>query len=162
MYIARFFAAALLAGFFAACAQSPQNAQSEETPSDTAVNHPAQPAAGTEDSDSSRLLENQLPSSVLGTFDQTQEACSSGTFTALTVLDSELQFYYGYAEINSVTRRDEGYDIDATFFQQEGAMEVRPEAATYRIEPNDQNNSILFENGPTGQPPSRFVRCDKP
>lgn len=109
------------------------------------------------------MPENRLSNSLIGTFDQTQEACSSGTFTKLTVTQDKLQFYYGYAEIESVALRDGGYDIDATFFQQEGAVEVRPEAATYRIEPSDQqDDGIWFENNLTGQPPSLLVRCDEP
>lgn len=172
MFATRLFASVLLIGLFTACAQSPQTAEPEETPPETTLTLQDQPGGGDADAGDSAsdplerdeteaMPENRLPSSVLGTFDQTQEACSSDTFTQLTVTEDKLQFYYGYADIESVTLRDGGYDIDATFFQLEGAVEVRPEAATYRIESGDQGDSIRFENTPTGQPPSLFVRCDK-
>ncbi|MBE9060296.1 hypothetical protein [cf. Phormidesmis sp. LEGE 11477] len=107
------------------------------------------------------MPETRLPDSVLGTFDQTKEACSSDTFTKLTVTQEKLQFYYGYADIKAVSLRNKRYGIDATFFQLEGVIEVRPEAATYRIEPSDRDDSIRFENIPTGQPPSLLIRCDE-
>ena len=34
--------------------------------------------------------------------------------TRLTVMQDKLDFYYGFANIDSVTVRDGGYDIDAT------------------------------------------------
>ncbi|MGB3297183.1 MAG: hypothetical protein WBA76_02860 [Phormidesmis sp.] len=152
MSATRLLAFTLLIFLSTACSERSQIAEPEAAPADI------KPEAA--ESIPKAVPENQLPSTALGTFDQNQEACSSGTFTKLTVTPDKLQFYYGYADIKSVTLRDEGYNIDATFFQLEGAMEVRPEAATYRIEPEDQGEGIRFKNNPTGEPPSLLVRCD--
>ena len=106
----------------------------------------------------------QLPESVLGTFDTTQANCSENiTVPRLTTTQDRFDFYYGYANVDSVTFRDGGYDIDATLFQQEGQVEVRPSAVEYRIEPQEQDNGIQFarESLPEGaSSPLSLVRCD--
>lgn len=108
---------------------------------------------------SETLPEDQLPSELVGTFDLSQEACESFSMTRLTVMQDKLDFYYGFANIDSVTVRDGGYDIDATLFHQEGQVEVRPEAVTYRIQPGNQAESIQFENPWAGGETSSMVRC---
>ncbi|MGF1512305.1 MAG: hypothetical protein ACFB5Z_01220 [Elainellaceae cyanobacterium] len=82
---------------------------------------------------------SQLPDAVLGTFDTTQAKCSEpGTSMSEVVIDPDrLDFYSGYATVNAVTPQGVGYAIDATFYQQEGAVEVRPEPAEFRIEPTE-------------------------
>lgn len=110
------------------------------------------------------LEDVQLPESVMGTFDTTQTNCSKTiTVSRLTTARDRFDFYYGYANVDSVTFRDGGYDIDATLFQQEGQVEVRPTAVEYRIEPYEQDDGIQFarESLPEGaSSPSSLVRCD--
>lgn len=120
-----------------------------------------------EDFDCSSLTSSediQLPESVLGTFDTTEGNCSENiTVSRLTSAQDRFDFYYGYANVDSVTLRDGGYDIDATLFQQEGQVEVRPTAVGYRIEPHEQDDGIQFarESLPEGaSSPSSLVRCD--
>ena len=102
---------------------------------------------------------DQLPAELLGTFDVTQEACSASSMTRLTIAHNQLNFYYGFANVDSVALRDSGYDIDATLFQQEGQVEVVPEAVTYRIEPSEQGDRIQFENDWADSKPTSMVRC---
>jgi len=116
---------------------------------------------------SEEMPTNQLPAEILGTFDISQEACSASSMTRLTIAPSKLDFYYGFANIDSVAFQDAGYDISATLFHQEGQVEVVPESVTYRIEPSrsessEQGDRIRFENSWTdAQPslPSLMVRC---
>lgn len=106
---------------------------------------------------------DHLPSEITGTFDISQEACSSSLTTSrLSVTQNKLQFYYGFADIDAITFRDKGYDIDATLVHQEGQIEVRPEATTYRIEPDGQENGIRFVNTSTEEEPWSLVRCAEP
>ena len=134
---------------------SPQSPTQPEASSETAPTLPSTQFEG--------ASKDSLSSEVLGTFDRTQAECSEPlTVTRLVVTPDRLQFYYGFAEVNSVTFQDEGYDIDATLFHQEGQIEVQPEAVTYRAElrtePGGQDGSILFRNNSTDQE-SLLVRC---
>ena len=105
---------------------------------------------------------DQLPASLLGTFDQTQEECAkTTTMSMLTLSPDKLDFYYGYADVNAVTPRAGGYDVDATFYQQEGAVEVIPTPAEYRIEPDTQGDRIQLEWVSAGLEKSSLVRCNE-
>ena len=127
---------------------------------DCGSNLPAESRTG---DDSQTATEVQLPNSVLGTFDRTQANCSEGMTTSrLTILQEKLDFYYGYATVDTVTFRDGGYDISATLFHLEGVEEVRPEAVEYRIEPNAQGDEIALRYvSQQGRAPSPLVRCDE-
>lgn len=106
----------------------------------------------------------QLPEVVIGTFDQTQADCSEPmSFSRLRITQDKLDFYYGYAIIDSVASQDGGYDLGATLFHLEGQQEVRPEAVEYRIEPNAQGNGIEFLRGSVLEDtsPISLVRCDR-
>lgn len=115
-------------------------------------------------SDSSQTTTiTRLPNSVTGKFDRTQAQCSERiTMSRLTISQEKLDFYYGYATVNTVTFRDGGYDISATLFQLEGQVEVRPEAVEYRIEPDVQDGDIRFGAVSLNREPSPLVRCDEP
>lgn len=115
-------------------------------------------------SDSSQTTtRTQLPNSVTGKFDQTQAKCSERiTMSRLTISQEKLDFYYGYATVNTVTFRDGGYDISATLFHLEGQLEVRPEAVEYRIEPDVQDGDIRFGAVSLNREPSPLVRCNEP
>ena len=66
--------------------------------------------------------------------------------TRLVVSPDTLDFYYGYATVDAVDARGGGYDVGATLYQLEGAVEVDvPEPATYRIVPTD--DGVRFETG---------------
>ena len=78
----------------------------------------------------------------------------------LTVSQDTLRFYYGYATVDAIAPRDGGYDVSATLYHLEGAVEVVPEPVAYRIEP--QNGGIVFGAERSGQEPSSLVRCDRP
>ncbi len=105
----------------------------------------------------------RLPNSAIGKFDRTQAQCSERiTMSRLTISQEKLDFYYGYATVNTVTFRDDGYDISATLFHLEGQVEVRPEAVEYRIEPDVQGGDIRFGAVSLNREPSLLVRCDKP
>ena len=106
-------------------------------------------------------LDTQLPESMLGTFDLTAEDCAKpGTTTRLTLSPDRFEFYYGYATVDTVARREEGYDVSATLFLQEGQIEVTPELAEYRIEPETEEGDIRFERVYEGSSMSSFVRCE--
>ncbi len=136
---------------------APPNATGPEGPPETSDTAPTV--------QSEEISEGQLPNDLLGMFDLSQAACSPSSITRLTITQDQLDFYYGYADIDAVTFQDGGYDIDATLYHQEGQVEVRPEAVTYRIEPNraesgEPPESIQFENPWTGEAePSPMVRC---
>lgn len=101
-----------------------------------------------------------LPEAVIGTFDVSPDQCAPAlTMARLRLTPDSLLFYYGYATVETVTPRDGGYDVEATLVQQEGQVEVRPEPATYRIEPEDSGRSLRFGAASAGQPPSSLVRC---
>jgi hypothetical protein len=104
----------------------------------------------------------QLPNSVIGTFDQTQADCSEPTMTRLSISQDKLQFYYGYATVDTVTFRDGGYDVKTTYFHLEGVVEVIPRTVEYRIKPNAQGDEIQFAANdiPKGTSPP-LVRCDE-
>jgi hypothetical protein len=108
---------------------------------------------------SSERATSRLPAELLGTFDVSQQACSASSMTRLSITPTKLNFYYGFANVNSVAFRDKGYDIDATLFQQEGQPKVVPEAVKYRIEPNGQGDLIQFANPWAGRKSSSMVRC---
>ena len=106
--------------------------------------------------------EIQLPESAIGTFDTTQVDCSERmTFSRLTTTQDRFDFYYGYANVDTISLRDGGYDIEATLFQLEGVEEVRPETVKYRIELQPQNNGIQFFRQSLSEEmsPSSLVRC---
>ena len=105
---------------------------------------------------------DQLPTELLGKFDVSQEACSTTSMSQLTIEFNKLDFYYGFADVDAVAFRDNGYDIDATLFLQEGQVEVVPEAVTYRIEPSEQGDLIQFENAWADSQPASMVRCTEP
>lgn len=132
------------------------------------VQNPGEPEVSLETSATSQSAQSeevptdQMPAELLGTFDVSQEACpapSMTSITQLTIAPNKLDFYYGFANVDSVSFRDNGYDIDATLFQQEGQVEVVPEAVTYRIEPNEQGDRIQFESDWTDSKPTSMVRC---
>ena len=130
----------------------------------TACSTPEESTRSTSNPDTSPQAErtDQLPASLLGTFDRTQEACAkTTTMSMLTLSPDKLDFYYGYADVNAVTSRAGGYDVEATFYQQEGAVEVVPTPAEYRIEPDAQGNGIQLEWVSEGLDPSSLVRCNK-
>jgi hypothetical protein len=105
----------------------------------------------------------RLLNSVIGTFDRTQAQCSERITTSrLTISQDKLDFYYGYATVNTVTFRDGGYYVNATLFHLEGQVEVRPEAVKYRIEPDAQGGDIRFGAVSLNREPSPLVRCDEP
>ena len=54
-----------------------------------------------------------------------------------------------------MTARGGGYDVGATLYQTEGAVEVVPEQATYRFERTD--GGVRFESDYGGA--SSLVRC---
>lgn len=100
-----------------------------------------------------------LPASLLGTFDTNADQCAEpGTMTRLTVARDTIQFYYGYAIVDGVTAHDGDYDIDATLYQQEGAIEVEPDDVTYQV--SEADGGILFEVTETDLAPSVLVRCE--
>ena len=121
-----------------------------EPPAEAPAPPAAPPAAG-----------DRLADAVVGTFDETAAACAEPTTMArLTVSQDTLAFYYGYATVDAVTPRDGGYDVGATLYQLEGAVEVVPEPITYRIEPRD--GGVVFGSGLERGEPSPLVRCDRP
>ena len=106
--------------------------------------------------DGGQTAEDRMPEAVLGTYDTGGEACAeTTTMTRLVVSPDTLDFYYGYATVDAVDARDGGYDVAATLYQLEGAVEVVPEPTTYRIEPTD--NGLRFESDYGGA--SSLVRC---
>ncbi|WP_420454812.1 hypothetical protein [Rubrivirga sp.] len=108
------------------------------------------PVAGTTPS------EDRMPEDLLGSYDADAEACArTTTMTQLTLSPDTLDFYYGYATVDAVDARDGGYDVTATLYQQEGAVEVVPEEATYRVERTDAG--VRFESDYGGA--SALVRC---
>ena len=97
-----------------------------------------------------------MPEALLGRYDTDPKACArTTTMTELTVSPDTLDFYYGYATVDAVDARDGGYDVGATLYQTEGAVEVVPEPTTYRIEPTDDGVRFESEYGGT----SALVRC---
>ena len=83
------------------------------------------------------------------------------TMNRVTLSPNKLDFYYGYADVNEVIPQAGGYDIKATFYQQEGAIEVVPTPAEYRIEPDTQGNGIQFRRVSEGFEETSLVRCDR-
>ncbi len=76
-----------------------------------------------------------LPAALLGTYDTDADACAQGmTSGRLTVRPDTLGFFYGYAVVDAVSAHDGGYQVEATLYQTEGAVEVVPEPASYQIE----------------------------
>lgn len=123
----------------------------------------ARPSSGAEDGPevppAPRAPQAALPESVTGTFDMSLEQCApTMTMARLTLMPDSLLFYYGYATVETVMPRDGGYDVEATLVQQEGQVEVRPEAALYRIEPEDGGRGIRLSTS-DGSEPSPLVRC---
>ena len=97
-----------------------------------------------------------MPEALLGRYDTDPEACArTTTMTELTVSADTFDFYYGYATVDAVDARDGGYDVGATLYQTEGAVEVVPEPTTYRVEPTDDGIRIESDYGGT----SALVRC---
>ena len=132
----------------AACAGQGSADASPETPM------PEAPAAST-----TEAAVQQVPADVLGTFDATPAACAEAlTMARLTLTPDSLLFYYGYATVGTVTRRADGYDVEATLVQLEGQVEVVPEPAAYRIEPA-ADGGLRFDVVGTGQPAEALVRC---
>lgn len=129
------------------------------------VQNPSTPTASLDASATSQIAQSegdateQLPAELLGKFDVSQEACSTTSMSQLTIESKKLYFYYGFADVDSVVFRDNGYDIDATLFLQEGQVEVVPETVTYRIESNERGDRIQFENDWADSQPSSMVRC---
>ncbi len=79
---------------------------------------------------------DRMPEALLGTYDVDAAACSeTTTMGRLVVSPDTLDFYYGYATVNAVAVRDGGYDVDATLYHLEGAVEVVPRPTTYRVDP---------------------------
>lgn len=141
--------AALLA--LGACADAPPPTTPAAPAAEPSDRAPAPPVGPTED---------RLPDAVLGTFDATADECGRRTTMGrLTVARDTLDFYYGYAVVDSVAARDGGHEVSATLYHLEGAVEVVPEPVTYRIEPGD-GGGIAF--GVEGRAPSALVRCDAP
>ena len=122
-------------------------------------------AAGTDlDASSDEVAETMAPwpGSVAGTFDETLSACEEPlTFSRLHVAQDTLTFYYGYATIDSVSPRDGGYDAVATLYELEGVVEVVPTSITYRVEPQDEGDGLLFGALSTGRPLQALVRCSE-
>ncbi len=102
----------------------------------------------------------QLPDAVLGTFDTTQAQCSEpGTSMAeVTISPDKLDFYGGDATVNSVIPQENGYVIDATYYQREGVPEVSSSPAEYFIEPAE--DGVRLEWRSEGFEPKTLVRCD--
>ena len=163
----RFRAAALgvalgLAGT-SACG-GPERAPREPNTADTAPPSPAAPPVGTGPSPEPArpVPTDRLPAAVTGTFDETQDACAEPlTFARLVVRPDTLRFYYGYATVDAVERRDGAYTVAATLFQQEGVIEVVPEAITYRLAPRAQGDSLSFvaDLADRVTTPALLVRC---
>lgn len=104
-----------------------------------------------------------LPDGVTGTFDESEVRCAEPvTVSRLIVAQDTVEFYYGYATVDTVSFRNGGYDVGATLYQLEGAVEVRPEVVTYRIEPGAGGGDILFGAVSAGRAPSPLVRCSEP
>ena len=99
----------------------------------------------------------QMPDAVLGTYDVDQQACAEiVTMNRLVISPDTLDFYYGYATVDGVAARDGGFDVSATLFHTEGAIEVVPEPTTYRIAPTEGG---LRLDGEGEVPPLSLVRC---
>lgn len=99
---------------------------------------------------------DRVPGHLLGTYDSDEAACAQGmTVARLTVAPDTLRFYYGYATVDAVAEVGGGVRVDATLYQQEGAVEVVPEEATYRLTPTDGGLRLESDYGGT----SRLVRC---
>ena len=114
-------------------------------------NASASDAFGTRES-----AEGQIPDGLLGTYDTDAAACGEmTTMTRLTVSRDSLRFYYGYATVDEVAASDGGYDVGATLYHLEGAVEVVPQDVTYRIERTE--SGVRFESGYGGA--SSLVRC---
>ena len=102
---------------------------------------------------------DSLSGTVLGMFDTSAEQCAATTTMGrMTVAPDTIDFYYGHATVDSVAAQPGGgYEVDATLYQQEGAVEVVPEPATYRITP--EGDGLRYEwVGVTG--PTSLVRCE--
>ena len=82
---------------------------------------------------------DRMPEALLGTFDTDGPACTERlTMSRLVVSPDTLDFYYGYATVDSVRTRGEGYVVEATLYHLEGVIEVVPEPIAYRVEPTDE------------------------
>ena len=100
-----------------------------------------------------------VPPALLGTFDTDSQACAQQTtMSRLTIRPDSLRFYYGYATVDSVARRAEGVEVDATLYHLEGAVEVVPEPVTYRLAPRP-GGAVRFEAASLGAEPVELVRC---
>ena len=100
----------------------------------------------------------EIPDALLGTFDATAEACAERvTMARLGVAPDTLRFYYGYATVDSVSAAPDGVEVAATLYQLEGAVEVVPEPATYRLSPTD--GGLRFGNEFQRDGPQALVRC---
>ena len=115
---------------------------------------------GTESADpptTAATASDRMPDALLGTYDADAQACAElTTMTRLVVSRDTLDFYYGYATVDAVDARGGGYDVGATLYQLEGAVEVVPEPTTYRIDPDGDG---LRLDGPGEAPPRALVRC---
>lgn len=138
-----------------ACGGPPADAPGAARPGSTSEEGSEAPAAPAPDASQAAL-----PESVTGTFDVALDQCAPAmTMARLTLTPDSLLFYYGYATVETVTPRDGGYDVEATLVQQEGQIEVRPEAASYRIEPEAEGHGIKFGVVDSETPSSSLVRC---
>ena len=129
-----------------ACAQPGRSSDPAPSEGPVATQEPLQDRA-----------DDRMPDALLGTYDVDAAACArTTTMSQLAVSPDTLRFYYGYATVDAVTARAGGYDVEATLYQQEGAVEVVPEPATYRIDPT--GNGLRLD-GEGNVPPQALVRC---
>lgn len=101
----------------------------------------------------------QLPASFIGRFAPDADECAEiVSLNEVIVAPDRLDFYYGYADIRSISPSDDGFRIEATLHQLEGALEVVPEPASYTLNP--AADGILFDYVGTQTAPETLVRCD--
>jgi len=101
----------------------------------------------------------ELPAEFLGRFAPDADECAEiVSLNEVVVAPDRLDFYYGYADIRSIAPSDDGFRIEATLYQLEGALEIVPEPATYTLHP--AVDGVLFDYVGTQTAPELLERCD--
>lgn len=146
----------LLALALTAC-DPPASPSPDDAPSDGALSEGTPLGSPTDLRPPAAPSTDRLPATLLGTYDEDAAACAQGmTMARLAVRPDTLRFYYGYAVVDGVAPHDGGYRVEATLYQTEGAVEVVPEPASYRIERTA--DGLRVESAYAGS--TGLVRCD--
>lgn len=130
----------------------------------TACNNPSNDNSATESSS-----KPQLPDSVTGVYGANSEDCEARS-GLINISSKKMSTKYGYDTVNTITLRDDGYDISTDSFgffplphTKEEKITLIKEDRQFRIVPDPQGNKIEFsaENTNNGELiPRDLVRCE--